>query len=132
MVEFIERAGASGGTDSRQLALFWADHDMKLSEALAIARRARASRADIYTCDALAWVLFKKGSLEEAKSAIDEATRLNTRDARINYHAALIYNALGQRRAAANYLKRARAADSSLDVLLSDTARRSLDAAHSD
>ncbi|CAN5346885.1 hypothetical protein BH18ACI2_BH18ACI2_07030 [soil metagenome] len=132
MVEFIEKAGASGGTYSRQLASFWADHDVKLDEALAIAQRERASRADIYTCDALAWVLFKKGLPEEAKRAIDEATRLDTRDARINYHAALIYNALGKRREATDYLKRARAADSSLDVLLSDAARRSLDAAQSD
>jgi len=132
MVEFIEKAGASGGTYSRQLAIFWADHDVKLDEALAIAQRERASRADIYTCDALAWVLFKKGLPEEAKRAIDEALRLGTRDARINYHAALIYNALGKRREATDYLKRARAADSSLDVLLSDAARRSLDAAQSD
>ncbi|MGH9941174.1 MAG: tetratricopeptide repeat protein [Pyrinomonadaceae bacterium] len=129
MVEFIERAGgAGGGTYSNHLALFWADHDVNLGEALAVAQRERATRADIYTCDTLAWCLYKNRRSEEAKSAIDEATRLGTHDARINYHAALIYDALGKRREAANYFKRARVSDSSLDVLLADAARQTLGA----
>ena len=42
LVEFIERGGAAGSeTYSRQLALFYADHDIKLDEALHIARRER-------------------------------------------------------------------------------------------
>lgn len=126
LVEFVERAGASAGTYSRQLALFWADHDMKLDEALDIARRERNLRADIYTSDALAWCLYKKGQFAEAKTAIDEALRLGTRDARLLYHAGMIYKALDDRETAAKYLKEALAINPSFDVLQAEVARLAL------
>ncbi|NJM53528.1 MAG: tetratricopeptide repeat protein [Blastocatellia bacterium] len=62
-VEFIEKLGETGGTYSRQLALFWADHDVKLDEALAAAQSEYASRKDIYAADLLAWTLYKKANL---------------------------------------------------------------------
>lgn len=126
LVEFVERTGASGGTYSRVLALFWADHDMKLDEALAVARRERESRADIYTSDALAWCLYKKGQYAEAKTAIDEALRLGTRDANINYHAGMIYRALGERRAATKHLQLALKINPTFDVLQAEVARQAL------
>ncbi|MEJ7655053.1 MAG: tetratricopeptide repeat protein [Chloroflexia bacterium] len=126
LVEFVEKTGASGGTYSRLLALFWADHDMKLDEALAAARRERESRADIYTSDALAWCLYKKGQHAEAKTAIDEALRLGTRDATINYHAGMIYWALGKHREATKHLQLALKINPSFDVLQADVARQTL------
>ena len=125
LVDFIERQ-ASSNTYSRQLALFWADHDMKLNEALEIMRRERAARADIYTSDALAWCLFKTGQLAEAKEAIEQAMRLGTRDARILYHAGMIYDGLNDRQRAVKYFKLALDADFSFDVLQADVARRKL------
>ena len=133
LLEFTERAGTSGAnTYSRQLALFWADHDMRLDEALEMARRERAKRSDIYTCDALAWCLYKKGRLAEARSAIDEALRLGTRDARLYYHAGLIHQALGERDDAVRYLKLALEVDPSFDVLQADVARQTLAASRRD
>lgn len=126
LVDFIERE-AGGATYSRQLALFWADHNMKLDEALKIMRRERITRADIYTSDALAWCLFKKGQLAEAKESIEQATRLGTSDARIFYHAGMIYDALADRQRAVKYLKLALDADFSLDVLQADAAKLKLD-----
>lgn len=129
LVQFIEQAGAQGGgTYSRQLALFWADHDMKLDDALAVARRERAARSDIYTSDALAWCLFKKGELSEARAAISEALRLGTRDARLYYHAGMIYHGLGDRESARKYLKRAFEINPSFDLLQAEIGRRTLDA----
>jgi tetratricopeptide (TPR) repeat protein len=126
LVEFVEKTGAQGGTYSRQLALFWADHDMRLDDALAAAGRERAARKDIYTCDALAWCLYKKGQLAEAQAAMDEAMRLGTRDPRLFYHAGMIAHALGDQRKAAGFLKQAFAANPSFDVLQSDVARQTL------
>ncbi len=128
LFESVERGNAAAENDWHHLVYFWADHDRNLVEALALARRAREARRDIHTCDALAWALFKQGQLAEAKAAIDEATRLGTRDARILYHAGLIYNQLGDRPKAAQYLKLALATNASFDVLQADTARRVLDA----
>ena len=126
LVEFTERTSAAPGTYSRFLASFWADHDMKLDEALAIARKERETRADIYTSDTLAWCLYKKGQLAEARAAIDEALRLGTRDPRLLYHAGMIYKALGERQTAAKYLKGALAINPSFDVLQADVAKQAL------
>ena len=101
----IERAAPDPQIYSRQMALFWADHDQRLDDALNTARQERAARSDIYSCDLLAWCLFKKNMFGEAKQAVDEALKLGTHDARICYHAGIIYQALGQRAAAIRYLK---------------------------
>lgn len=126
LVEFIERAGAASGTYSRQLALFYADHDIKLDEALVIARSERAARADIYTSDALAWCLFKNGQFAEAKKAMDEALRLKTRDARFFYHAGMIADALGEQKSAVKYLKLALEINPAFDIFHADIARQTL------
>lgn len=125
-VEFIEKMGAAGGTYSRQLALFWADHDMRLDDALAAAEKERAARKDIYTSDALAWCLYKKGRLDEAKQASDEALRLGTRDARLLYHAGMIALAAGDNKKGADYLKQALAVNPSFDVLQAEVAKEKL------
>ncbi|CAN5776551.1 hypothetical protein BH18ACI4_BH18ACI4_16410 [soil metagenome] len=126
--EASEREVAVAENDMSHLARFWADRGQNLDEALTVMQSERTKRADIHTCDALAWTLFKKGRLAEAKTAVDEALRLGTRDARISYHAGMIYNALGERRKAANFLKLALEINPSLELLQADTARRTLDA----
>lgn len=127
LVEFIERTGAAQGTYSRQLALFWANHDQRLDDALTIAQRERRARWDIYTCDVLAWCLYKKGRLAEAKASIDEALRLGTRDPLMLYHAGMIANGRGERSAAAAYLKKALEINPSFDIQDADIAKRTLD-----
>lgn len=122
-VEFIEKMGAGSGIYSRQLALFWADHDIRLDEALAAAERERAARNDIYTADTLAWCLYKKGRFAEAKTAIDEALRLGTRDPRLLYHAGMIGLSIGDNQKGSDYLKQALAINPSFDVLQSEIAK---------
>ncbi len=127
IVEFIERSGSAGtDTYSRQMAVFWADRGIRLDDALAIARRERAARSDIFTSDALAWCLYKKGELNEARTAIEEALRLGTRDAGINYHAGMIYQSLGDHRRAARHLNLALKINPTFDVLQAEVARQTL------
>ena len=128
LVEFIERdtAGAAA-LYSRQLALFWADHDTKLDEALEIMKREHAAREDVLTYDALAWCFFKKGQMTEAAEAIKQAKRLGTRDARIFYHAGMIYDAMGDHRRAAEQLQLALSTDRAFNVVQAEVAQRRLD-----
>ena len=127
LVEFIEGAGSTESkTYSRNIALFWADHDIKLDEALTVAKRERELRSDIYTSDTLAWCLYKKGQLTEAKTAMDEALRLGTQDARLFYHAGMIEQALGNRRNAVKYLQFALKINPSFDILQAEAARQTL------
>lgn len=100
----IERAAPDPQIYNRQMALFWADHDQRLDDALNTARQERAARADIYSSDLLGWCLYKKNMLAEARQAIDEALKLGARDARIYYHAGMIYQALGERTKAIRYM----------------------------
>lgn len=127
-VEFIEKMGAAGDTYSRQLAMFWADHDIRLDDALAAAEREYAARKDIYTADALAWCLYKKGRFEDAKRASDEALRLGTRDARLRFHAGMIALSLGDNKKGAEHLKEALAINPTFDVLQAETAKEKLNA----
>lgn len=126
LVEFIERGGAQGGTYTRQLALFWADHDTRLDDALAVARSESAARKDIYTADLLAWCLYKKGQYAEAKTAMDEALRLGTRDPKLFFHAGMIAQALGDRAGGAKYLRQALAINPTFDVLRAEEAKLAL------
>jgi len=127
LVEFIERNSAASGTYSRQLAIMWADHDVNLDQALAMTLKERSQRQDIFTCDALAWVLLKTNRLPEAKNAITEALRLGTHDAQIYYHAGMIYQALGDRREATKYLELALKFNPTFDLLEAEKARRAVE-----
>lgn len=125
-VEFIEKAGVDGGTYSRQLAMFWADHDLRLDDALAIAQREREARRDIYASDTLAWCLYKKGRFLDAQIAVNEALRLGTRDPKLFYHAGMIALSLGERQAGEDFLEKALAINPSFDILHADVAREEL------
>lgn len=124
--EVAERVAAAEENDMSHLARFWADRGINLEEAVKAMRGERERRANVFTCDALAWALFKSGRLEEARVAIADALRLGTRDARINFHAGMIYNSLGDRRRAAKHLRMALDSNSSFDLLKAEMARQTL------
>jgi tetratricopeptide (TPR) repeat protein len=113
--------------DAHRLALFWADRDTNLDAALEIARADHAKQQDIYASDTLAWCLYKKGMLSEAKTYMDEAMRLKTGDARLLYHAGMIENALGNKSAARKNLAAALKIDPAFDLLQAEAAKRTLD-----
>ena len=125
LVEVIEQKLGTAG-EQRQLALFWADRDEKLDEALTIARREHEARKDIYTADVLAWVLYKKNQFDEAKKISAEAMRLKTKDARIIYHAGMIENALGNKTEAKRLLEAALKLNPAFDWRQADAARATL------
>lgn len=116
----------SGALYNRQMALFYADHDWQLAEAYALAKKEYEVRRDVYGADALAWTALKAGQLEEAQAAIKEALRLNTKDARILYHAAMIARAAGAHATAMEYLKEALRINPQFDPLQAVAARRTL------
>jgi tetratricopeptide (TPR) repeat protein len=124
LAQFIEQQ--FGNLDQRRLALLWADRDIKLDEALSVAAREHESKKDIFTADIYAWCLYKKGRFQEAKSVITEAMRLKTKDARIFYHAGMIEKGLGNKKAAADYLKKALEINPAFDILQAEKAKTAL------
>lgn len=127
LVEYIGRLGALNQViHNRELALFYADHDVKPAEAVALARKELEVRRDIYTYDVLAWALLKAGRPAEALAAMQQALRLGTRDARLAFHAGMIHHALGDAPRAREHLARALAINPEFHVLHADRARRTL------
>jgi tetratricopeptide (TPR) repeat protein len=107
----------------RELALFYADHDLKLKESVELAKKELEVRRDIYTWDIVAWVLFKNGRVEEAAEAMNSALRLGTKDASIYFHAGLIYDRLGDNAKAKDFLGRVQSLNPHFDPLFADLAR---------
>jgi tetratricopeptide (TPR) repeat protein len=127
LVEYMGRVAAANGTTyGRQLALFYADHDRRLDEALRLARAEAATRTDVYTLDALAWALYANGRLREAARAEHRALRLGTEDAAMRYHEGLIAAGLGRRARAARDLRRALALNPYFDLRRAPRAEAAL------
>lgn len=125
LAEVVEgKLGTAG--DQKRLAVFWVDRDTKLDEALTITKREYDARKDIYTADALAWTLYKKGQLNEAKTVIADAMKLKTKDAKIFYHAAMIEKDLGNRKEAKRLLETALKLNPAFDLLEAEKARTAL------
>lgn len=128
LVEQIARINeANGSLYDRQLALYYADHDMKAEDAYMIATKEYNARRDIYGADALAWTALRAGKTAEAQMAIKEALKLGTRDAKIFYHAGMIARAAGDTTSASDYLNRAISLNPQFDPLQSQIAQRALE-----
>jgi len=108
LVEYIGLLGSINQVlHNRDLALFYADHDIRLTEALRLAQKELELRHDVYTWDALAWALYKNGKMTEAAEASEKAMQFGTRDSLLLFHAGMIAEKLGQRERALSELKEA-------------------------
>jgi len=127
LVEYIGLLGhVNQVLHNRDLALFYADHDVKPSDALELARKEFEVRHDIYTWDALAWALYKNGKIGEARKASDEALKYGTQDALLLFHAGMIAERLGDKDRARKDLAAALEANPHFHLLYADTAQREL------
>ena len=127
LVEYIGLLGHINQVlHNRDLALFYADHDMKLTEALDLAQKELEVRHDVYTWDALAWALFKNGKLTEAGDASKKALRYGTQDSLLLFHAGMIAEALGQREEARSELKEALQINPHFHLVYADAAQQKL------
>ena len=128
--ELVEQIGhlseLNGALYNRQLALFYADHDLKPEEAFQLAAKEYEVRKDIYGADALAWTALKAGKLTEAEAAMKDALRLNTQDARLFYHAGMIAKATGNRNEAKRLLENASKISPHFDALQAEKLQAAL------
>jgi tetratricopeptide (TPR) repeat protein len=102
-------------TDSRTLALFLATKNRDADLALKAAEADRATRGDVYSDDAYAWALYRKGRVDQAEQAITHALRLGTKDARLLYHAGAIRIAAGDAKHGRQLVKEALALNPHFD-----------------
>ncbi|MBI4852197.1 MAG: tetratricopeptide repeat protein [Acidobacteria bacterium] len=128
LVEQIARLSTlNGAIYNRQLALFYADHDIKTEEAYLLASKEYEVRKDIYGADAVAWTALKAGKIPQAQVAIKEALRFGTQDAKLFYHAAMIAQATSDKKSAKDYLEQALKLNPEFDPLQSPIALKTLE-----
>ena len=129
LVEYIGKLSALNKVlYNRELAYFYADRDMNAAEGLELAKRELGYRKDVFAYDVYAWNLFRNGNYEAARAAIDEALKLGTQDAKLFFHAGMIYERLSDTLKAKEFLTRALATNPHFHVLFADLAKRVLGA----
>jgi len=126
-VEYLAQLNSkSSALYNREFVLFHLDRGVKLAESLELAEKELTVRRDIYGYDVHAWALYKSGRFPDARQAIDEALKLGTQDARLFFHAGMIYAGLGERRKAREFLKRALAINPHFHLLHAELAKKGL------
>jgi tetratricopeptide (TPR) repeat protein len=127
LVEYIGRLNEINKVlYNRELAYFYADHDIKPREGLELALRELEYRRDIYAYDVVAWNLYRNGKFEEARTAIDQALRLGTQDAKLFFHAGMIYSSLGEKTKAKEFLSGALGINPYFHPIFAETAAENL------
>jgi tetratricopeptide (TPR) repeat protein len=127
LIDVVDKmARANNEKTNRNLALVFADQDRNLERALDLAQAELRVRGDVYTCDALAWALYKNGKVEEAEHAAKEALRFGTPEPMFYHHAGMIEKALGKKTEAATYLERALSLNPRFDPRQAEIAEEAL------
>lgn len=96
LIDVIDKLGrANGEKGNRALALVYADQNRNLDRALELIRGELDTRKDVYTYDALSWVLFRSGHRKAAEDASRKALAQHTPEPIFCYHAETIAAAAG-------------------------------------
>jgi tetratricopeptide (TPR) repeat protein len=115
---------ASGEKTNRNVVLLFADQNRNLDRAAELIGNEIVLRPDVYTHDALAWVLLRQGKFQEAQRASAVALSLGTPEPLFHFHAGMILDALGKREEAAREFDAALALNPRWDFHQSELARQ--------
>ncbi|GAC1542492.1 MAG: hypothetical protein NVS2B17_21100 [Candidatus Velthaea sp.] len=127
-IDAVEKLGNAQHVNDRLIAMYFADHDVRTSDAYAIAKRELTVRDDIYAEDTLAWCAAKAGRWDEARRAAQKALRFDTQDPRMQYHAGIIAQHAGDTAEAVKRFNRALALNPNFSATQADDARTRLEA----
>ncbi len=123
----VERLGNAYRINDRLLSVYYSEHGVRLDDSLKIAQREVGVRGDeIFAQDTLAWAAAMDGRWDIARRAAAKATRYNTQDPRIQFHAGMIALHFNDTRQARMRLKSALALNSQFDPFYADAARKAL------
>jgi tetratricopeptide (TPR) repeat protein len=127
LLDVIDKLGAANGEKgNRMLAMNFADENRQLDRAVQLAQGELATRHDVYTYDALSWVLYRAGRQKEAEDASAQALAQNTPEPLFLYHAGVIAMAAGRAEEGKTLLKRALALNPHFSFPQADDARARL------
>lgn len=124
LIDVIDKmAIAANEKVNRNMAILYADENRHLERALELAENEIAVRPDVYTHDALAWVLLKLKKYTEAEQNAQKAIALGTPEPLFYYHAGAVAAALGKKDEARQLLRKALALNTEFDPTQAPLAR---------
>lgn len=127
LIRAEQRLFNAQGINDRLLAMYYAEHHEHLRDALAAARSDLVKRGDeIYADDTMAWVLAALGRWNAARTYEIRATRYDTADPELQYHAGVIAWHTGHATEARRRLRVALATDPQFHPVYAGEARRLL------
>jgi tetratricopeptide (TPR) repeat protein len=121
-------ARATAEKTNRSLAVVFADENRHLDRALELARSELNFRQDVYTYDALAWVLYRNRRYREAQEAAGKALAQATPEPTFYFHAGMIAVALQQPEGARKLLAQSLTLNAAFDPEQAAEAAAALDA----
>jgi tetratricopeptide (TPR) repeat protein len=125
LLDVIDKLSAvNGEKGNRMLAVNFADENRNLDRALQLAEGELATRKDVYTYDALSWVLYRAGRQSEAEEASAKAMAQHTPEPMFYYHAGAIALAGGHVEEGQSLLRKALALNPQFAFPQSDDALR--------
>jgi tetratricopeptide (TPR) repeat protein len=108
LLDVIDKlARVNGEKGNRMLALVYANENREPERALAWIEGELPTRKDVYTYDALSWVLLRGGRQQDAAAASEKALALHTPEPMFLYHAGIIAISGGNEHAGLGLLQRA-------------------------
>lgn len=127
LLDVIDKLGVvNGEKGNRMLAMNFADENRSLDRALQLAQGELATRKDVYTYDALSWVLYRAGRQKDAEEASAKAMALNTPEPLFYYHAGVIAMAGGRAQEGNEMLRHALSLNPNFAFPQADDARQRL------
>jgi tetratricopeptide (TPR) repeat protein len=125
LVDAIRRLlNANGVRTDLEIALFQADHSIRLPQALELARAAQRDRPSVDGDDVLAWALERNGRCREALGYSTRALRLGTLDALKFFHRGMIERCLGRKSEARRWFRRSLGLNAHFSLLWAPVAER--------
>ncbi len=115
---------ANGVRTDLDIALFQADHGIRLRQALTRARIGQSERPSIDGDDVLAWTLERNGQCAAALPYSEDALHLGTQDALKFFHRGMIERCLGHTAEAKTWFRRAIALNPHFSLLWAPVAAR--------
>ncbi len=127
LVRGIQQIYRENGVDTDlEMALFDADHNFNLPDALAHAKQVYAVRPSIKAADVLAWTHYKSGDYASAAEYSQQALRLGTQDSLMLFHAGMIKAKQGNNSEARAFLEKALNLNPNFSLLYANEARKTL------
>lgn len=124
LVDVIDKLGrVNGEKGNRVLALVYANQNRNPDRALELIQGDLETRKDVYTYDALSWVLFRSGRQKEAETASQRALAMHTPEPMFLYHAGVIAMAGGRENTGRELLAQALALNPAFSYPEADDAK---------